>query len=192
MTITRETGTKIVATIGPASWDEDKLKELMLAGVDVCRINCSHSDHAGIRRQVARIRRTASQIGHPTAILLDLQGPKIRVGKVDGEIVLTKGDILTIEMDTERLGANMHVGTTYPELIHDVSIGDHILFADGLIGGHVTAIRPNDGRGCVDVTIEHGSVMTSNKGINLPGAALYTSPHREGSWRPGRRPGGRC
>ena len=77
---TLETRTKIVGTLGPATWDEPILTQLLQAGVDVCRINCSHADHDSIRRQVARVRRAAFKLSKPTAILLDLQGPKVRTG----------------------------------------------------------------------------------------------------------------
>ena len=77
-----QTRTKIVATLGPASWDEPMLTNLLQAGVDVCRINCSHADHESIRRQVSRVRRAAMKLAQPVGILLDLQGPKIRTSKV--------------------------------------------------------------------------------------------------------------
>jgi pyruvate kinase len=174
MTRTRETGTKIVATIGPASWDPDTLEQLLLAGVDVCRINCSHSDHAGIRRQVSRIRGASMRLGQPVAILLDLQGPKIRVGKIDGELVLKTGDTLTILMDESHVGTGPIVGTTYPELIADVVPGVRVLFADGAISGTVSEVHPKDSPGRLVITIEYGGVLTSNKGINLPGVPLST------------------
>ena len=168
----RETGTKIVATIGPASWEPETLTALLKAGVDVCRINCSHSDHDGIRRQVARIRRASMSIQQPVAILLDLQGPKIRVGKIDGEIALQTGDILKVEMDESIVGSGKRVGTTYPDLVHDVKDGDRVLFADGAISGAVSAVHNSLTPPAVEITIEHGGVLTSNKGINLPGVAL--------------------
>ena len=94
-----ETRTKIVATLGPATWDEPMLSRLLAAGVDVCRINCSHADHDSIRRQVARVRRAAMKLQKPTAILVDLQGPKIRTGKVPQPLPLVSGDVLTVVMD---------------------------------------------------------------------------------------------
>ena len=90
--------TKIVATIGPATADTDALKALFEAGVDVARLNCSHSSAEGIRQGVSRIRRSAIHLQKPIAILLDLQGPKIRTGP--GEpIELVPGDTLTVKMD---------------------------------------------------------------------------------------------
>jgi pyruvate kinase len=169
-----ETRTKIVATIGPASWDSESLMDLLAAGVDVCRINCSHSDHEGIRRQVSRIRRAAMQLGRPAAILLDLQGPKIRTGKADAPTPLAEGDILTIVMDEELLADGKRIGTTYPELAEDVDVGMEVLFADGALSGHVTAVRDQLDPAEVDITIEVGGELGSHKGINLPGANLST------------------
>jgi len=172
MTRLRETGTKIVATIGPASWDPDTLVRLLKAGVDVCRINCSHSDHAGIRKQVARIRRASSIVGQPAAILLDLQGPKIRVGKIDGELELEKDDVLTVVMDVEYAANGKRVGTTYPALAADISTVDEVLFADGAISGVVSEVITHADPAEVQIRIIHGGTLTSNKGINLPGVAL--------------------
>jgi pyruvate kinase len=163
-----ETGTKIVATLGPASWDEDRLEDLIRAGVDVARINASHSDHAGIRRQVARVRRAAINCGMPVAVLLDLQGPKIRLGKVDGVLDLGRGDVLTVVMDPDVVGKDTRVGTTYPEMAHDVTVGESVLFADGAVLGEVAAVRLDAVPPEVDVRIDYGGKLTSNKGLNLP------------------------
>ncbi|MFT5460617.1 MAG: pyruvate kinase, partial [Myxococcota bacterium] len=124
------TRTKIVATLGPASWDEPMLSNLLEAGVDVCRINCSHADHASIRRQVSRVRRAAMRLGRHVAILLDLQGPKVRTGKVPTPLILGRGDTLTIVMDPEFIGVGHRTGTTYPQMAGDVTVGDRVLFAD--------------------------------------------------------------
>ncbi|TVQ92985.1 MAG: pyruvate kinase [Deltaproteobacteria bacterium] len=163
-----ETGTKIVATLGPASWDEAVLTELVQAGLDVARINASHSDHEGIRRQVARVRRVAMRLDEPVAVLLDLQGPKIRLGKVEGELTLAPGDLLTVVMDPDVIGAGHRVGTTYPEMAHDVKVGEVVLFADGALIGEVAQVRLELDPPEVDVRIEYGGVLTSNKGLNLP------------------------
>lgn len=167
-----ETGTKIVATLGPASWDEDVLAELIKAGLDVARINASHSDHAGIRRQVSRVRRVSMQLGMPVAVLLDLQGPKIRLGKVDGALDLKKGDVLTVVMDPDVIGSGTRVGTTYPEMADDVQVGEMVLFADGAVIGEVSDVRRDQQPAEVDVTIEFGGPLTSNKGLNLPQTAM--------------------
>ncbi len=167
-----ETRTKIVATLGPASWEPETLVELIEAGVDVCRINCSHSDHPGIRRQVARVRRAAAVAGKPTAILLDLQGPKIRTGPADKPIVLAAGDILTVVMDDQLVAKDQRVGTTYPEMAGDVSRDDRVLFADGALSGKVVAVRTAHDPAEVDIQIQHGGELGSHKGINLPGVNM--------------------
>lgn len=163
-----ETRTKIVATLGPACWESDVLATLIEAGVDVFRINCSHSDHASIRRQVARVRRATMDQHRPGAILLDLQGPKIRTSKVSEPLQLMHGDVLTVVMDNNLIGSGRRVGTTYPEMVHDVQPGDPVLFADGALSGEVVAVRPDADPGEVDIRIDAGGELSSNKGINLP------------------------
>jgi len=163
-----ETGTKIVGTLGPASWEESKLEELVRAGLDVARINASHSDHEGIRRQVSRVRRVSMRMGQPIAVLLDLQGPKIRLGKVDGVLDLAAGDVLTVVMDPDLVGSGNRVGTTYPEMAHDVKEGEPVLFADGALTGHVRQVRLDLSPPEVDVQLRFGGKLTSNKGLNLP------------------------
>ncbi|MCO4743332.1 MAG: pyruvate kinase [Proteobacteria bacterium] len=164
--------TKIVATLGPASWDVARLIELMEAGVDVCRINCSHSDHAGIRRQVARVRRASTETGKPVSILLDLQGPKIRTGPVPKPLALSAGQVLTVRMSKDFVGTGSTVGTTYPEMAGDVVVGDKVLFADGALSGVVSDVRPNLDPAEVDITIDEAGELGSHKGINLPGVEM--------------------
>jgi len=166
------TRTKIVATLGPATWDEPMLTQLLQTGVDVVRINCSHADHAAIRRQVARVRQAAMRLHKPTAILLDLQGPKIRTGKVPLPLVLARGDVLTVVMSSEFVGEGKRVGTTYPEMAGDVTPGDAVLFADGALTGTVEAVRRDTHPAEVDIRIDVGGELGSHKGINLPGVAM--------------------
>ena len=155
--------TKIVATIGPATADTDALKALFEAGVDVARLNCSHSSAEGIRQGVSRIRRSAIHLQKPIAILLDLQGPKIRTGP--GEpIELVPGDTLTVKMDPNLSAAGKTVGTTWPSMVDDVKAGERVLFADGALSGDVAAVRED----AVDITIDVGGKLGSHKGINLP------------------------
>ncbi len=170
-----QTRTKIVATLGPASWDEPMLSNLLQAGVDVCRINCSHADHEGIRRQVARVRRAAMKLGVPIGILLDLQGPKIRTSKVAEPLDLAEGDVLTVVMIDENISPDAsvkRVGTTYPEMADDVKPGDRVLFADGALQGRVDAVRRELDPKEVDIRISVGGPLGSNKGINLPGVNM--------------------
>jgi pyruvate kinase len=167
-----QTRTKIVATLGPASWDEPMLTDLLSSGVDVCRINCSHADHDSIRRQVARVRRSAMRLAQPVAILLDLQGPKIRTGPVATPLPLAPGDVLTVVMSSTFPGEGKRVGTTYPEMSGDVHAGDVVLFADGALGGVVVDVRTNLDPAEVDIRIDAGGELGSHKGINLPGVDM--------------------
>jgi pyruvate kinase len=175
--------TKIVATLGPASRSNEMLGALMDAGVNVVRINCSHSSAESIREMVARTRRIATQKQIPVGILLDLQGPKIRTGDLDAPIELNGGDVLTVVMDEHYVAEppsgnhGWRIGTTYTGMAGDVRAGDLVLFADGALGGSVVAVRrgAEDGSapvGEVDIRISEGGALGSHKGINLPGVAV--------------------
>lgn len=166
MTRQVETRTKIVATLGPASWD--RLDELIGAGVDVFRVNCSHADHASIRRQVASVRAACARAGRPVGLLLDLQGPKIRVGPLEEPRELLTGALLTVRMSDEDPGEPGIVGTTYPAMADDVSVGDTVLFDDGELSGTVEDVSPRE----VRVRMTRGGTLRAHKGINLPGVTV--------------------
>jgi pyruvate kinase len=158
-----------VATIGPASRDPALLRVLLEEGVDVCRINCSHSTAESIRSDVARIRRAASELGRNAGILLDLQGPKIRTGRIDPPLQLDSGDLLTVVMDSDLAGEGLRIGTTWTRMHQDVMPGEAVLFADGALGGVVHEVRPaGDGPAEVDIRMNQGGSLGSHKGINLP------------------------
>ena len=133
--------TKIVATLGPSINQPETLEKALLAGIDVCRVNCSHSDAAGIRKSIALVRRTAAKMGRSVGILLDLQGPKIRCGVIDGKLHLKPKDVLTVVMDKEFTQDGNRIGTTWVTMIDDVAIGERVLFADGALTGTVLDIR---------------------------------------------------
>ena len=160
--------TKIVATIGPASRDPDVLQQLVQAGVNVFRINCSHGSAESIRRDVARVRRACMDERQYCAILLDLQGPKIRTSKMKVDLELRPGDLLEICMD-ERLGEGLRCGTTYKDMAGDVVVGDTVMFADGALSGVVEAVLRDAEPQEVHIRMNEGGVLKSNKGINLPG-----------------------
>ncbi len=166
-----QTRTKIVATLGPASWEPDQLRALVEAGVDVLRINGSHADSATIRRLVARGRRASAEARRPVAVLLDLQGPKIRTGATESPVDLPTGSILTLVMSETFVAEGTRVGTTWPEMVEDVSLGDMVLFADGALSGVVDAVRDTLDPAEVDIRMTHGGALGSHKGINLPGIA---------------------
>lgn len=160
---------KIVATLGPASRSEEKLRELMCAGMDVARVNMSHGSHEDHAETIRKVRAVAAELNRPLAILLDLSGPKIRTGKLrNGEpLHLQAGDPLTITT-REVEGGDGVVATTYSHLPKDVSTGDRILLADGLIELKVEKSNTTD----VHCRVVNGGLLGENKGINLPGVKI--------------------
>ncbi len=159
---------KIVCTIGPASESEEMLKKLMLAGMDIARLNFSHGTHEEHLRKMERIRKVAKELNKPVAILQDLQGPKIRIGKFKNPpINLKQGDRFTI---TTRpvLGDQTIVSTTYKNLPNDVKPGDQILVNDGLIKLKVISTTAED----VLCEVVNGGSLYDRRGINLPGVKI--------------------
>jgi pyruvate kinase len=159
---------KIVATLGPATSTYDDIRAIIDAGVDVCRMNLSHGTydvHEGI---YATVRKAAADSGRAVAVLVDLQGPKIRLGKFEGgPYYLNEGDIFTITID-DVLGTKELSGTTFKGLPQDVKPGDFLLIDDGKV--KVEVIESDD-RTVTTKVIVAGNV-SNNKGINLPGVAV--------------------
>jgi len=163
--------TKIVATLGPSSSGQDVLTRMLAAGVDVVRLNFSHGA-AGDHQQRARLVRTAAAaLGREVAIMADLQGPKIRVGKItDGKVALNAGQSYILDADCE-LGNEERAGLDYKELPRDVEPGAVLLLDDGLIRLRVESVRGNE----IITRVEVGGVLSNNKGINRLGGGL-TAP----------------
>lgn len=159
---------KIVSTLGPSTSTPDRIRELVTAGVDVARFNLSHGDYPVHEANYRSVRAASDAVGRAVGVLVDLQGPKIRIGRfADGPIQLKAGDHFTITTrDVE--GDQQIVGTTYPGLAGDVGAGDRILVDDGKITLAVHNVDETDVR-CVVV---YGGPLSDNKGINLPGAAV--------------------
>jgi pyruvate kinase len=164
--------TKIVATLGPATREPHVLRQLLRTGVDVCRINCSHCDAKAIRTEIAHIRRAAAELGKSVAILLDLQGPKIRVGKMKEALALSRGSLLEIVMDPDLIGTGTRCGTGYLTLASEVKEAQKVLFDDGALAGVVEKVDLESTPAEVHVRIKVGGNLGSNKGMNLPGASL--------------------
>ncbi len=163
--------TKIVATIGPASSSPEVLERMILAGMDVARLNFSHGTEADHLARVETIRAIAKKLGRTVGILGDLQGPKIRVGKFrDTRIQLVAGDHFILDADCA-LGDQQRVGLDYPELPRDVMAGDALLLDDGKIELRVDRVDGNE----VHTTVIQGGVLSNNKGINRRGGGL-TAP----------------
>ncbi|HZY48588.1 MAG TPA: pyruvate kinase, partial [Devosia sp.] len=122
---------KIVATLGPASNSEKVIEELARAGADVFRINMSHASHDLMRDTVAKIRAVEKTLGHPLGILVDLQGPKLRVGRfAEGAVQLAAGQSFTLD-SSDTPGTAARVYLPHPEIIESVAVGDRLLLDDG-------------------------------------------------------------
>jgi len=160
---------KIISTIGPSCNGEQKLREMMRLGMDVARLNFSHGTHAEHAHNIERLRHVARRENRSICILQDLQGPKIRTGKLtDGEPVMLKaGAGVTITPRNVRGTASL-ISTTFTGLAREVSKNARILLSDGLIELRVVAIRGKD----VECEVVNGGVLGEHQGINLPGVAL--------------------
>ena len=160
--------TKIVATLGPASDSPDTVRQLLLAGVDVFRLNASHSTQAEHAARIAAIRQVTGETGRPASILLDLQGPKIRLGRfAGGGCTLETGGLFTITAE-QLVGDCRRASTTYPNFAADVKRGDRVLLADGVIELRVVDVSGMD----VRTEVVSGGPISDHKGINLPGVAV--------------------
>ncbi len=161
--------TKIVCTIGPASQSEERLGLLMDAGMNVARLNFSHGSHTHHRQIYESIRRIATEKGVNLAILMDLQGPKIRTGSIEGGglIDLIEGNEIVITT-TPVLGTQERISTTYTNLPHDVVPGDRILMADGTLELRVLRVAPPE----TYCEVVRGGKLGEHKGINLPGVQI--------------------
>ena len=163
--------TKIVATLGPASSDPEVLERMIRAGVDVVRLNFSHGTAADHIRRAELVRETCRKTGRTVAIMADLQGPKIRVGKFkEGKLTLAPGDIFTLDAERE-MGDQDGVGLDYKELPQDVKAADILLLDDGRIVFEVLEAAGTK----VRCRVIHGGELTNNKGINRKGGGL-TAP----------------
>lgn len=159
---------KIVCTMGPAVDSPEKVKELIAAGMNMARLNLSHGSNDEHQSRLELVRAAALAAGKAVAVLVDLQGPKIRLARFEnGPHTLSRGDIFTITTD-EVPGTKDRVGTTYKGLPGDCKVGDLILIDDGKVTVQVIEIKGND---VVTKCIEPGAV-SNNKGINLPGVAV--------------------
>jgi len=154
--------------MGPAVQTPEKVKELIDAGMNMARLNLSHGSYAEHQLRFDQVRAAAKAAGRPVAILVDLQGPKIRLARfIAGPHDLARGDIFTITTD-EVEGTKERVGTTYKGLPGDCKAGDHILIDDGKVTVEVIEVKGND----VITKVTEPGAVSNNKGINLPGVAV--------------------
>ena len=160
----RNRSAKIIATLGPASNSEEMIDKLFLSGVDVFRINMSHSSHEEMRKRHALIRKVEKKHGRPIGVLADLQGPKLRVGKfVRNEVLLVSGQTFIFDSDTSH-GDTTRVHLPHPEIFKAIEIGHHLLINDGRLKVVVTAVEP----GKITTRVIYGGPLSARKGINLP------------------------
>ena len=161
--------TKIIATLGPAIASKEIIKELIVEGVNVFRVNFSHADYSDVKERVKMIREISKELDYHISILGDLQGPKLRVGKVDDQgIKLNIGDVLTFSNQKENLGEK-EVYMTYEQFPNDVNVGEIILIDDGKLSFRVLSTNRKD-----KVTAEclNAGTLFSKKGVNLPNTAI--------------------
>ena len=160
--------TKIVCTLGPATDEESVLKELMLNGLDVARVNMSHQDHKKHLERVNMVKKLREELSLPIALLLDTKGPEIRIGKFKSHSVqLKKGQTFTLTTD-DILGDETIVSVSFKEIINEVIVGNKILIDDGLNCLLVKEISHNS----IICEVLNGGFLSSNKGINIPGVKL--------------------
>ena len=164
----RRRKTKIICTLGPASESEQMIRELMLAGMNVARLNFSHGTHEEQKGKIELVKKVREELKLPVALLLDTKGPEIRTRDIEGgRIELKKGQsfVLTTE---EILGNEGRVSITYQDLVKDVKPGDAILIDDGLIELEVNQVTEQD----IYCTVKNGGFVSNKKGINVPGVSL--------------------
>lgn len=163
--------TKIVATVGPASSPEKRLRELFEAGVDVFRLNFSHGDHRSHQAILDRIRKVEAEVGRPVGILQDLCGPKIRLGLIPGGAVeLNQGRVLDLIPGLEKSDDPNRLGVSLPRLAEDAQPGQRVLIDDGLIELKVLEVSREENR--VRCEVINGGTAKDRKGVNLPDTAL--------------------
>lgn len=156
--------TKIVATLGPAWEEPSRMRALLEAGIDIVRINASHGTPETRATWIERVRSARTDRQLPTGILVDLHGPRIRVGKLPEPLTLDPGQI--VRFAPEESAAEGEIPTTYPALAGDVRVGSRILLDDGLLTVEVTGIHGDR----VEGRVRYGGLLKPNKGMNLPGA----------------------
>ena len=161
--------TKIVATLGPTSSSLEVLEEMIKAGADVFRVNFSHGSHENVLNQIKNIRELNKKLGTHTAILADLQGPKLRIGVVENNAVeLIAGNEITITT-VECIGTAQRLYITYPQFPKDVKIGETILIDDGKL---LLTVFETNGNDEVKARVSHGGTLSSKKGVNLPNTKI--------------------
>ncbi|WP_430405090.1 pyruvate kinase [Fluviicola sp.] len=161
--------TKIVATLGPATADKEVLKQMILDGLNVCRLNCSHGSHEDHKKSIDMIREINKETGLNVSILADLQGPKIRTYEMENNgVMMEEGSIVTIV--TERItGTSERFGISYSLMPRDVQAGERILLDDGKLQMEIVS---TNGESEIKAKVIHGGILSSKKGVNLPNTKI--------------------
>lgn len=168
----RQRRVKIVATLGPASSSPEMVERLFLAGVDVFRINMSHSSHDGAKQLYNIVRATAARHRHPIGILADLQGPKFRIGEIaQGRVSLAKKAVLRLDRNHEP-GTHERVHLPHPQIFDAIHVGDALLLDDGKIRLRVSETSATE----IITEVVTGGTLASRKGVSLPDTLLAISP----------------
>jgi pyruvate kinase len=159
---------KIVATLGPASANPETIEKLFRAGTDVFRINMSHTNHGRMRELIGMIRKVEADTGRPIGILVDLQGPKLRVGTFSGgSVQLAKGETFTLDTDPAP-GDQTRVHLPHPEIFAAVAPGHTMLLDDGKVRLSVTEASPKR----ITTRVEVGGKLSDRKGVSLPDSTI--------------------
>ena len=168
----RHCNAKIVATLGPASGDRATIEALVKAGADVFRLNFSHGSHADHQQRLAVIRQIEADLGRPIGVLLDLQGPKLRVGTfAQGAVELVPGATLRLDLDRDKPGDQTRVALPHPEIFAALNEGAELLIDDGRLRVQVTKL----GDGYAETRVVNGGKLSDRKGVNVPGVVLPLS-----------------
>ena len=161
--------TKIVATLGPATSSKEVLKDMIEAGVNVVRLNFSHANYDDVKERIRTLRELNEEFGYTAAVLADLQGPKLRVGKMKEEVVVSKGDEIIFATGKEFEGTASRVYMNYDQFPQDVRPGERILLDDGKLIFEVVTTNKKDE---VKAKVLQGGPLRSKKGVNLPNTKI--------------------
>ena len=165
--------TKIIATIGPASSSSEIMEKMVTEGVDVFRINFSHAKHNEVKKIIKRVRDIDKKLSLNTAIIADLQGPKLRIGKMRKNSSLKLGDKITIDCKSQLVGSSKKLYVNYKNLAQDINEGEKILLDDGKIILKTLSTNKKD---LINAEVVQGGEVSSNKGFNLPNTKVSLSP----------------
>ena len=168
----RERSARILATLGPASATRERILALAQAGADVFRLNFSHGSHADHAERLKQIREVEHEIGRPIGVLMDLQGPKLRVGRfAEGKVMLAPGARFRLDLDPAA-GDATRANLPHPEIFAALEAGTELLLDDGKLRLRVDAFGPD----FADTTVLVGGPLSDRKGVNVPGVVLPISP----------------